>query len=117
MAHGNGGEGDGPDTPEPSPVLPLVRARRFELVDDNGAVRAVLGTQVGNGAPGFLVSDAAGRPRLALHVTPEDAPAIDVLDEKGTPRLHVGLDAAGSPAVTLFGPSANAAQDRKSTRL
>jgi len=87
-----------------------VRARRFELVDDRGRVRMVLGTQSDNGAPGLLVSDSAGRPRIALHVSPEDAPAFDLLDESGAPRIHVALDTDGAPMLTLFGSTERATQ-------
>jgi len=97
-------EGNGHGDASPGPVQDNVRARRFELVDARGNVRAVLGTQSDNGAPGFLVSDSAGRPRIALHVSPEDAPAFDLLDASGAPRVHVALDAEGAPLVTLFGP-------------
>ena len=111
MPHGNGGEeGDEPRGPGPAPVLDNVRARRFELVDESGTVRAILGTQPEHGAPGFLVSDGQGRPRIAIHVTPDDSPSLDLLDPSGTPRLHVGLDAAGAPSVTLFGGAPRAAQ-------
>ena len=96
-------EGNGPGDASPGSVQDNVRARRFELVDERGNVRAVLGTQTDNGAPGFLVSDSAGRPRIALHVSPEDAPAFDLLDASGAPRVHVALDAEGAPVVTLFG--------------
>jgi len=108
MPQTNGGNGHGDATP--GPVQDSVRARRFELVDERGNVRAVLGTQSENGAPGFLVSDSAGRPRIALHVSPEDVPAFDLLDASGAPRVHVALDAEGAPVVTLFGPSERATQ-------
>jgi hypothetical protein len=108
MTQPNGGNGHGDASP--GPVQDSVRARRFELVDDRGTVRAVLGTQNESGAPGFLVSDSAGRPRLALHVSPDDVPAFDLLDASGTPRVHVALDGEGAPVATLFGPSDRPAQ-------
>jgi hypothetical protein len=103
MPQGNGGNGHG--DAEPGPVAESVRAKRFELVNDKGEVRAVLGTQAENGAPGFLVSDSAGRPRIALHVSADDAPAFDLLDATGAPRVHVALAADGAPLLTLFGPT------------
>lgn len=108
MPQANGGNGHGDATPPP--VVDTVRARRFELVDASGGVRAVLGTQADSGAPGFLVSDSAGRPRLALHVSPDDAPALDLLDASGSPRVHVALGSDGAPVLTLFGPSEKPAQ-------
>jgi len=108
MTQGNGGNGHG--DAQPGPVADSVRARRFELVDEHGTVRAVLGTQPGNGAPGFLVSDSGGRPRLALHVSPDDTPAFDLLDASGAPRVHIALDEAGSPVLTLFGSPERPAQ-------
>ena len=101
MTQANGGNGHGDASP--GPILDSVRARRFELVDARDEVRAVLGTQADNGAPGFLVSDAAGRPRIAIHVSPDDSPAIDLLDATGAPRIHVALGEDGAPALTLFG--------------
>jgi hypothetical protein len=108
MTQGNGGDGHGDASP--GPVADNVRARRFELVDARGEVRAVLGTQADNGAPGFLVSDRAGRPRLALHVSPDDAPAFDLLDATGAPRVHVALGDDGAPVLTLFGATEKPAQ-------
>ena len=66
MTQGNGGNGHGDASP--GPVADNVRARRFELVDARGEVRAVLETQVDNGAPGFLLSDRAGRQIGRAHV-------------------------------------------------
>jgi hypothetical protein len=108
MPQGNGGNGHGEASE--SPVVDSVRARRFELVDAKGEVRAVLGTQADSGAPGFLVSDSAGRPRVALHVSAEDAPAFDLLDATGAPRVHVALALDGAPVLTLFGPTERPAQ-------
>jgi hypothetical protein len=103
-------EGNGHGDASPAPVQDSVRARRFELVDESGRVRVVLGTQSDNGAPGLLISDSAGRPRIALHVSPEDAPAFDLLDASGAPRIHVALDTDGAPVVTLFGSTERATQ-------
>ena len=108
MPQGNGGNGHGDASP--GPVADNVRSRRFELVDAKGEVRAVLGTQVDSGAPGFLVSDSAGRPRIALHVSPDDTPAFDLLDATGAPRVHVALGTDGAPVLTLFGPTEKPAQ-------
>jgi len=108
MTQSNGGNGHGDASP--GPVQDSVRARRFELVDDRGNVRAVLGTQNDSGAPGFLISDSAGRPRIALHVSPDDVPALDLLDASGAPRVHVALDSDGAPMATLFGPADRPAQ-------
>src|SRR5260221_7588522 len=102
MTQANGGDGHGDASP--GPVADNVRARRFELVDARGEVRAVLGTQGDNGAPGFLVSDRAGRPRVALHVSPDDAPALALLDATGAPRGHVALAQTAAPAPRPSGP-------------
>ncbi len=69
-------------------------------MDEKGTVRALLGVQADNGAPGFLLADAQGRPRVAVHVSADGNPAVDLLDPGGAPRLHMGLDAAGAPAIT-----------------
>ncbi|HEV7499491.1 MAG TPA: hypothetical protein VGQ33_05775 [Vicinamibacteria bacterium] len=108
MSQEKGGNGHGDASP--GPILDTVRARRFELVDARGEVRAVLGTQADNGAPGFLISDREGRPRMALHVSPDDTPAFDLLDATGAPRVHVALGDDGAPVVTLFGSTENPAQ-------
>ena len=108
MTEAKGGNGHG--DPSTAPVVETVRARRFELVDARNEVRAVLGTQDPSGAPGFLVSDSAGRPRLALHVSPDDVPALDLLDVSGSPRLHVALGADGAPVLNLFGGAERPAQ-------
>lgn len=64
---------------DPSPVpADVVRARRFELVDDAGQVRAVLGNLARDGDadywPGLVLRSTAGRDRVWLmvqHLGPE----------------------------------------------
>jgi hypothetical protein len=82
----------------------VLRARRVELTDDQGTVRAVLSGGAGPGTPcGLMLSDEQARPRLAVHVTTSGNPQVDVLAADGTPRLHLALDADGVPTVALLG--------------
>jgi hypothetical protein len=57
--------------PPPAPA-DVVRARRFELIDDSGRVRAVLGNLAREGDdaywPGLALRDASGRDRVSLMV-------------------------------------------------
>jgi hypothetical protein len=106
MSQGSGG-GNGHGEASSGPVSDNVRARRFELVDAKGEVRAVLGTQADNGAPGFLVSDSAGRPRVALHVSPDDAPAFDLLDATGALACTSPFRRRPPVLTPLFGATEN----------
>src|SRR5215211_1317477 len=73
----------------------VIRAKRFELVDDNDNVRAVLGSEI-NGAPVLAMWGEDGGMRTRLSLVENDLPSFELLDEKGDPRLQMKRTANGS---------------------
>jgi hypothetical protein len=71
----------------PTDAVPRqVKAGRFEVVDANGQVRALLG--ISGAGPGFCVYDEKGKVRAQLTVT-KDGPRFTLADEIGSPRVAV----------------------------
>jgi hypothetical protein len=78
--------------PDPQAVQPVVRAERFEVVDQTGNVLARLGQQVPGTPVGALWTsrtsleflDQAGQVRAVMGMSLEDAPAVFVSDDQGT---------------------------------
>ena len=79
----------------------VVRAQRFELVNAEGEVLAVLGLGAA-GRPGLTLWDEKGEGRAALSLGPGGRPAIMLYDEKGELRAVLGLVRDGGPAIELF---------------
>lgn len=81
---------------------PLVRARRFELVDDYGRVRAVVGDVDPSGgesyAPGFALYSDEGKERVALFLG-VCGPSF-AMDMAGNDALLMGVRDPDSPAWT-----------------
>ncbi len=73
-------EAEGP--PEDSAPAEVIQARRFELVDEKGHVRAVLGA-LGNGSPHLVLHDANGRMRAAVALSKSGVPRIMLFDAIG----------------------------------
>ena len=114
-----GGPGGAPNTPGPGQPLPggtdmeerrhekdsddqvheVVRAHRFELIDPENRVRAVLG-DISRGydefAPGITMLDADGQTRLWLGVL--DHAVLLSIDHEGSTILELGVN-QGSDAV------------------
>ncbi len=68
-----------------NPVPDVIQARSFQVVDDNGRVRAELST-------GLTVFDQNGTARLSAYVQDDGAVYLDILDENGKHRLDLGMD-------------------------
>lgn len=72
-------------------AIKAVEARKFNLIDENGVVRATLGWNEFNG-PSLRMFNIKGEERMALGIA-ENVPKVDyigefyVLDENGKPRL------------------------------
>lgn len=79
------------DEPRPTDIPALIQAQRFELVDDEGRVRAVLGDVGGPGgyAPGLVLRDAEGNDRSCCALFP-DGPLLS-FDVGGNDVLTVGV--------------------------
>lgn len=79
-----------------------VRARRFEVLDDAGNVRAALGVLgVKSPGSGLLLLDKQGKPRVTLKAQDDDNSTLSFLDTKGKPRIILKTSTDGSVLITL----------------
>ncbi len=78
--------------PEDKSPAEVLRAKRLEVVDDEGKVRAALGTDE-KGIGGLSVYDESGRLRASLEAgeIPGEASGLSVFDANGKPRAIVGM--------------------------
>jgi hypothetical protein len=88
-----------PGRSDDGPIEEVLRARRFELVDGTGAVRAVLGElSTGGGAAfGLALVGVSGRPRVWIEVG-DQGPAL-VFDRDGNAVLQLGVDDPAADAL------------------
>jgi len=84
------GAGKGGDVPE------VVRAQAFELVDEEGKARAVLGLGR-EGAPNLDLKDANGLKRATLALLPDGSPVLVLNDARGEERATL----TGGPSLTM----------------
>jgi hypothetical protein len=100
-----------PQVPAPhakqSTVAEVVRARRFEVVDAAGKVRAVMEVRP-QGSPSLVLSDTAGKIQAALldsqlsfYGLAGQIQAMLSPQEDGTPNL-LFVDAKGKPRAMLY---------------
>ena len=83
------------------PAVPdLVNARRFELVDAAGKVRAVLGLEP-DGSPTLDLFDPAGRMRAFLKLGPDGSPGLALCDAAQKLRARMVLPSDGRPSLEL----------------
>ena len=84
----------------------VVQANKFELVNDKGQVRAVLGLN-SEGEPRLALADASGQIQVALSLetnqraSEEKYPMLRFYDKAGRVRNEIGLDRAGNPMIVL----------------
>ncbi len=77
----------------------VVRAQRFELVDAEGRVRALLAMSL-DGRPGLAFLDEKGEGRAGL-VLGTDGPTLELWDKKGKLRARLAVHPDLGPALTL----------------
>lgn len=82
-----------------SSVSQVLRAKRIEIVDGNGAVRGHLETDSTTGIVNLSLFDANRRPRVWL--SGSDIPALILWDAAGTPRTTLGLNKEGAAALEM----------------
>ena len=79
-----------------------VRARRFEVVDAHGRLRAAFGMTLGYVE--LLFTDRHGRLRAELRIPPGGSPALTLRDNGGNPRIVALLSPTdGTPSLVLVG--------------
>jgi hypothetical protein len=109
---------------------PVIRAERFEVVAQDGKVRATLGIGsaaasglvlsdglvltdknghpraslglAADGAPGLILYDPGLRYRVALDVAPDGAPALALAGKEGRTRAELILPSEGGPGLILY---------------
>jgi len=83
-----------------APVQEVVRAQKFELVDEAGKMRAAL-AMLPSGA-GLGLYDNDGKLRADLLLLSDGGPRLRLLDKEEKPRAGLMLLADGSPALVLY---------------
>ena|SRR5688572_6354967 len=78
----------------------VVRGSRFELVDEAGRTRAVLGMSK-SGSPEFDLRDADGRPRALLLLDRDSLPVFFFKDAEVVTRAKWELDARGAAKLSF----------------
>ncbi|MGE0821234.1 MAG: hypothetical protein AB7G75_10330 [Candidatus Binatia bacterium] len=82
-----------------SQISPLIRAQRFELVNETGQRRALLELAHSN-EPALRLYDTAGKPRLELSLRADGGPNLLLWDDRrGIPRAGLALLPDGSPSL------------------
>lgn len=76
----------------------VVRAKRFELVDEDDEVRALIATGPDGGASLEFVTDDETS-RASIGVNRSGTAVIALRDETGRVRVRVAVEASGSPAT------------------
>ena len=79
----------------------VIRARRIELVNEEGKVRALLAVCDAHKA-GLVLMDEAGRPRLALQTMRDSSPGIYLYDTSSRVRASIGLSAEDAPGLAFL---------------
>ena len=110
-----------PMYPTTQPVAKVFRAERFEVVDRNGTIRAVMGMRLGwpglalfdkdgmlravlavdNDVAGLRLTNEKGRDRACL-IARENAAGLALHDKDGKERAALAVNADGSPGLTLL---------------
>ena len=79
----------------------ILRARRFELVDGDGALRASMHLVMT--CPTIALYDReTGRVRAAMELTLGGDPRITLMDDSAKPRLVALVDGDGSPRLEVL---------------
>lgn len=92
---------------QPDEVPEALRARRVQMVDADGRVRAELAID-DEGAAGLFVRDVDGRPRsLVIHDAAQSG--LFLLDDAGTVRLGAAQFAHGGGGLALHGAASKGA--------
>ena len=111
-------------------VPEVIRAQRFEVVDEKGSVLALLGSLPSplggaqlvlnddrgkgrallyvftagrwEGETNLILTDVRGQPRVKLRVSPEGSPGLNLNDENGHMRAVLAFGRTGDPALALL---------------
>jgi hypothetical protein len=113
--------------PEDKPPAEVLRAKRLEIVNDEGAARAALGTdeqgvtslsvfdasgrvwasleagEIAGEGSGLSVFDTTGKPRpiVGMHNDPDKYSYLTLLDTEGKQRAVVNLQTGGQAGLSI----------------
>ena len=85
----------------------VVQAERFELVDGNGNVRAVLACDAASGAPTITFKDSRGQTRITLGIAWNDMPSFQLNADDGTARVALIARPEGHGMVLVVDDDGN----------
>jgi len=86
--------------PAANAAVATLTAQKIILVDASGHQRGQLG--VAQGGLGLALSDASGKPRIAMIVDDTDRPGLTLYGANGMPRASVQLSQNGDSGVALY---------------
>ena len=92
-------------TPTNDGVQEVVRAKRFELVDDDGAVRGRM--EMNGGEPTLSLLNSDGLVAWSVEVSSSGMPRLYFNDENDNLRLIANLEHDGCPALEMLGEDEN----------
>lgn len=96
---------------QPQQMLTSISARQFEVMDDQGNMRARLNVS-GEGMAHLGLYDQQGVERVALVVTKEGTSMLAMSGDDGRPRLSVKVAAKDGPAAfSLLNPNSTTAAE------
>ena len=78
-----------------------VAAGEFQLVDEAGNVRAVLGL-ADKGTANLLIKDQKGNSRVVLGLTPDGASDFILADGGNIPRAEIRVPKQGQPNILFY---------------
>lgn len=78
----------------------IVRAKRFEVVDEDGRVLAILGVTT-EGEAGLGLADRQGKVRASFVINDKE-PRLAFFDSRGKLRGMLGADSGGQPTLGFF---------------
>lgn len=89
--------------PQSPPVSDVVRTKRLEIVDDEGKVRAALGTDE-EGMGGLTLFDEGGKKRAVLEAgeAQKHAEGLALFDAQGNIRAMLGLSKDGHSNLSIL---------------
>jgi len=91
--------------PKAAPTQEIVRAKKFELVDSKGRVRALFEMTPAD-EPRLVFADRAGKIQAMLSIEPvprerDGIPALALFDKAGKKRIDIKLTLEGNPVISL----------------
>ncbi len=76
----------------------VVRAKSFELVDEEGELRALMASDP-NGSVGLEIYEDEQTPRLTMGINGQGTARMDLRDAAGTVRARLAVESSGTPTI------------------